>query len=375
MKIKRITLLVLVLLLGSCKERLVPGIHDEGGVPVIELCGTWAEMGHQYGILASPYLHDVMAYISSRQDGREDKMAEARDIAEKLYSNYPEKYKEFLEASAKSSGLGMDDIKLCNAVEYIEGTFFCSAIATWDDYSRDKLIFGRNYDAISYSEISNDIIITVFHPDGEMSAATIGYAGELYCVNGINEKGIFLELNNGMPSAGFEIDWSICPSTTQLMSLIFSAKTMDDAEYFFQNTPSSSSFIIGACNKDEARAYEWCRDGMKRGDEETPDGLMVNTNHYVHQEWKYDLPSNHDSWDSITRRTNLLEAALTYKGSMTIEKMQSLMSTTIEEGGPFSINTRYQLVYVPEDMSLFINTPALTDPWVEIKLAKYLITK
>lgn len=44
MKIKRITLLVIVLLLGSCKERLVPGIHDEGGVPVIELCGTWVEI-------------------------------------------------------------------------------------------------------------------------------------------------------------------------------------------------------------------------------------------------------------------------------------------------------------------------------------------
>lgn len=357
---------------ASCSGKGRSGIYDNGGITVVELSGSWPEMGRQYGLFTKQKLMDVLSYIDRQLAGREDRTRQAAEIADKLYEHYPQHFKAFMEASADSSGLGLEKIKLCNAVEYVEGAFFCSAIATWGDYSQDKLIFGRNYDAVSYSEISDDIIVTVYHPEGELSVATIGYAGEVYCVNGINQNGIFLELNNGMPSAGAEIDWSLCPSTSQLLELLFMARSMDDVDTFFLQTPSFASFLIGACTRAEARCYEWCRAGVRRGDAVTPDGLMVSTNHYVHPEWSYPVPSDSDSWDSITRRKNLCDAALANKGSMDVSRMQNLMSSTLAHGGPFSDLTRYQLVFVPEDMLLFINTPSLKSPWAAIDLAAYL---
>ena len=92
------------------------------------------------------------------------------------------------------------------------------------------------------------MVVRVFHPDDGIAAATVSYAGELYCVNGLNAKGIFIELNNGTPSAGTEMNWNICPSTVSLFNLLFEAGNMDDVDSFFKDTQSSLPYIIGVAD-------------------------------------------------------------------------------------------------------------------------------
>ena len=50
---------------------------------------------------------------------------------------------DFFAGMAETSGISMDRLKLCNAAEYVEGCFLCSAMAVWGDYSGGTLIFGR----------------------------------------------------------------------------------------------------------------------------------------------------------------------------------------------------------------------------------------
>lgn len=336
-------------------------------IDIVNICGSWHQMGCQYGEQAGKKMQDVLAYIDLKLDVSAERIRLAADIAEKLYSASPGNIKDFLDGVSSSSGISLERVKLCNAVEYIEESFFCSFMAAWDKFSCGKLVAGRNYDAASYGEIDRDIIVTVFHPDDGMKAAIVGYAGEIYCVNGINEKGIFIELNNGMPSAGKEIHWDLCPGTSRLLELLLKAETMNDVENFFRDTQSPASFIIGVCNKDEARTYEWCFDGVKRGDITSPCGLAVSTNHYVNKEWSYAVPTDGTSWESITRRTNLLELAGARAGAIDVEDMKEIMSTPIENGGPRHHLTRYQIVAVPADQTLYIHVPC-TGEWSEIKL-------
>lgn len=355
----------------SVGERDLDGhLYREGGIPVICLYGDWHQMGRQYGLLAKDMLLDVLAYIDSRLSGRAEAIEMAATLAHNLYAHYPAHHKEYLEGVSETSGIEMDRVILCNAVEYIEAAFFCSAMAVWGDYSSEGLIFGRNYDAMSYSEIARDIVLTVYHPEGQMAAATIGYAGELYCVNGFNEH-LFLELNNGMPSAGMEIHWDLCPGTSHLLNLIFSAKTMDEVDHFFRTTQSCASFIISVATAQEARSYEWCYAGVHRGDKQTPEGLLVSSNHYVHPDWPFCTPTDEESWLSISRRCHLLQQAEQHKGHIDVERMQQIMMTPIEEGGPHHPYTRYQMVVVPADMTLRLRIPNLTD-WAEIPLMTYL---
>lgn len=345
-------------------------LYNDGGIAVIDLHGSWHEMGRQYGILARDRMNDVLSYLDGKIGSDKEKTDAACDIAGKLYSNYPSHLKEFFSGITETSGLSLDRVKLCNAVEYVEGVFLCSAMAAWGDYTEGRLIFGRNYDAASYSEIDRDIVVTVYHPDDAMAAATIGYAGEIYCVNGFNEKGIFIELNNGMPSAGFDIHWDLCPSTTALFEMLFSADTIEKVDEFFNKTRSFASFTIGVADKREARSYEWCHQGVRRGDEMTDDGLMISTNHYVHRSWGFTVPSDKDSWDSISRRCNLEKRAREYRGRFDVSTMKKVMSAPIEEGGPKHLPTRYQIVAVPEDMTLHINIP-YNNGWTEINLRNY----
>lgn len=355
---------------GSLKSDRNGRSCDVDGITVLDLHGTWYQMGRQYGILAGDKMEDVLNYLDLKIGGDLQKQASAAEIAEKLYSNYPGHLKEFLDGMSQTSGLTPERVKLCNAVEYVEGVFLCSALAVWDGCGSGKLVFGRNYDAESYSEIFRDILVTVYHPDGGFAAATVGYAGELYCVNGLNAAGIFVELNNGMPSAGWDIHWDLCQSTATLFEMLFKARNLDDVDAFFTNTRSSASYTIGVADKSEARSYEWCYDGVRRGDVVTDNGLMVSTNHYVNECWDFSAPSDADSWNSITRRCNLLNLADRFKGGIDVDRMKEIMSTSLENGGPLHTPTRYQIVAVPEDMTLHVRA-SNNSKWVEIDMAGY----
>ncbi len=360
---------ILALLLCACN----PGrgnVRYADGVKVVNLYGTWHRMGCQYGRLNRKEMLDVLGYIDSKLAGRVEKADSAAAVAERLYAASPQYIKEFFDGVSETSDIGLERVKLCNAVEYAEGSFFCSFMAARGEYSGGKLVAGRNYDAVSFGEIDKDIIVTVFHPDCGMAVAIVGYAGEIYCVNGFNEKGFFLELNNGMPSAGWDIHWDLCPSTCRLLELLLKAETMDEVDSFFNTTQSSASFVIGVCNKDEARIYEWCHEGVNRGDSADCGGVVASANHYVSKKWDYALPNDESSWNSITRRANLLKMAEKYKGGIDVETMEEIMSAPLEDGGPFHNLTRYQIVAVPADYTLYIHVPCL-GRWSEVNLKRY----
>lgn len=330
-------------------------ITDIEGIEVVSLYGSWEEMGRQFGELAGGHLRHIYdGFLMPLIAGDESKLQSVKEVSEKLVSKYPDSYKDFFKGAAETSGLSYGALIMVNAVEYAEG-FFCSGIAAWGDYSRGSLVYGRNYDAASYRPIAEDVIVTVFHPaDGSIPTAIVGYAGELYAVNAFNRSGIFMELNNGMPSAGYNIDFERIASTTSLLEMMFEAENIDFVDNFLQARPSFASFIIGVADANEARAYEWCASGVKRADALTPDGLMVMTNHYVHPAWDFPTPSDEKSWNSLVRREHLLAQAEARKGNLGAEEMRALISTPIEDGGARHYLTRYQIVCEPAAMTLHI---------------------
>ncbi len=361
----------------SCGKKSRAAVFEKGalysmdGITVVDLHGSWLDMGRQYGSLCKEYLCDVLRYIYGKTAAGEAKLDSAIDISEKLYSHYPAYLRDFFTGMAETSDLNMRELRLCNALEYVEGCFFCSAMAVWNEYSADgRLVFGRNYDAVSYSELSSDIIITVYHPDGAHSIATIGYAGEIYCVNGLNDQAIFIELNNGMPSAGWNIHWNIIPGTTTLFDTLLHADSLNDVDKVLCSTQGFASFIIGVANKCEARSYEWCHEGIKRGDEATQ-GLTAITNHYVNGEWSYDTPTDEDSWNSLRRLRDIHVQANGYKGNIDVRRMQAIMATPIEEGGPLHSLTRYQMVVVPDNLTLYLRIPDSME-WTQIDMSGFL---
>ena len=264
---------------------------------------------------------------------------------------------------------------MINAVERIGGLPHCSVAMAWGDYTDGSLVIGRNYDYADYfSQIADDVAITVYHPaDGALATATIGYVGEIYAVNAINEAGIFLELNNGKPSANIKSPNYRFTGTTMLFDIMFDADDLNDIDLFFNTTNSSSSSIINVADSQKGVSYEWCPIDVKHGESENPEGLLVSTNYFLNPEWDFPVPSDADSWNAISRRENLLKLLDSKKGSVDVSVMQDIIATPFEDGGAMLDLTVYQLVVVPETFELWIRViDAEDDAWFSVDLLSLL---
>ena len=347
---------------------------QRGSIKVVDLSGTWFEMGRQYGALMKKELDEVLFVIDTVIENNEGNASKAEHIVETQTSQTPWRISQFFEGAAETSGFTVEQLQLANAIERIGGLPKCSVAMTWGDYAEDDLIIGRNYD---YSDalalLKDDIAVTVYHPaDGALATATIGYAGEIYAVNGLNEKGLFLELNNGRPSANIKSPNTRVTGTTMLFEILFEADTLDDMDLFFNTTNCSSSYIINVADKNEARSYEWCPIDVKRGEKDLPEGLLVSTNYYVNPDWLFATPSDEASWEGLTRRSNLIKLCEAEKGKMTEEKMMRIIETSIKDGGAENELTVYQLVVVPGTMTMWLRVIGGSD-WTPIDMGSFLV--
>lgn len=370
---KRLLFLLLPLILVCCGKKDM--LSFEGGtlqrvdsLKVLNVYGSWEQMGRQYGHLVSDHMRHILE-VGIEPGAKADsvKAEKAKAIADSLYARYPQRLKSFFKGMEQTSGFTMDELKAINAMEYTDWILNCSGLAVWGDYTKDgELLYGRNYDAGNFHKMGQDIIVTIFHPnDGALATALVGYAGEIYCVNGMNENGIFIELNSGAPSTGFSQDFLRSMGTTSLLSMLPDATDMDYVDAFFRCTSSSSGFIIGCADKDGALKYEWCQDGSVKVEGE--ENYMVMTNHYVSDKWNFPVPVDSASWKSFTRLSHLQKIAQDGKGEFDQSLMQKAFETSLEDGGATVEATEYQLIACPARRSWTIRIPGYCD-WTEVKL-------
>ena len=386
MKIRRIIAAVLAVLLTlvlfvSCastgknvSDTPQAAKYKAGPVSVVDLHGTWYEMGRQYGELMKDELHDVLAFLQTIIAANQGNSDTTDSIVEQQKSQTPYRICEFMKGAAETSALTYDQIHMINAVERIGGLPHCSVAMAWGDYTDGSLVIGRNYDYADYfSQIADDVAVTVYHPaDGALATATIGYVGEIYAVNAINEAGIFLELNNGKPSANIKSPNYRFTGTTMLFDIMFDADDLNDIDLFFNTTNSSSSSIINVADSQKGVSYEWCPIDVKHGESENPEGLLVSTNYFLNPEWDFPVPSDADSWNAISRRENLLKLIEAKKGSVDVSVMQDIIATPFEDGGAMLDLTVYQLVVVPETFELWIRVIDADDAWFSVDLLSLL---
>ena len=343
------------------------------GINVVDLHGTWHEMGRQYGALLKDELTEVYLFVKTIIQYSVGNAKKADSIIEVQTAQTPYRISEFMRGAAETSGLTVEQLQAVDAVERIGGLPKCSAVFCWDDYAAGPLVIGRNYDySDAFALLKDDVAVTVYHPaDGSLAVATVGYVGEIYAVNGLNEKGIFMELNNGKPSANIKSPDSRITGTTMLFSALFEIDELEDWDLFFSTVNCSSSYIINVADSRVARSYEWCPVGFKPGGSDLPDGLLVSTNYYVNPEWLFALPSDEASWQGLTRRNNLIALSEKAKGGIDAQKMLDIIETSVEDGGAMDELTVFQMVVVPESRNLWIRVIGGSG-WTQIDLSGFL---
>lgn len=358
-----------------------------GEFTLLDLFGTWREMGRQYGSLASSQLKEIYAKVFDDRllkfgtKNRERMETIARDF----YRNYPYRLRELLAGMAETSGLDFEKHLLLNAVQVIVAdelwgnppataqSFHCTGIAVWGEYSAGPLIYGRNYDYQDWlKELGKNLIVAVYHPcDGSLATASIDYPGIVYLTTGINERGIFLALNNGEPSGGALQYHNRIPAIAELFVFLLDSPDLDQLESFFQTTRSNFAYVVGTADDQTSRCFEWPVFDVKRRLSVKRPGLMVASNHFTEPSWGLPRPDDEKFWWTRTRRQNLLNLAEHFKGSIDVPRMKKIMDTRLEDLGATSDSTIYQVIAVPQHMTLSIKVPGITE-WTDIPIGGFL---
>lgn len=352
-------------------------LYGAGEVRVLELTGSYRQMGRQYGTLAKEDLQAMHATIGEVFLNNPDKQRrmppeELNTIARAVYDRYPRRYREILHGMAETSGLGLDQVLLVNALEWfpkINRLSYgkCSGIAVWGPYTGGPVVFGRNDDDDpAYLAFARRPVVAVFKPnDGSIPAALINYPGVIYNATGMNAEGLFIELNAGN-DMGFSLD-RVSIFTT-LFSFLQEYRSLAELDRAMRSTLVDISSIITVADPTRGYSYECSLWDTKRRDQDA-EGIVAAANEYSHPDWNITpLNPQKDPGANQIRKGNLLKLAARYKGAITPEvMMKKIMDVDIKDGGATHGGTVIQVVAAPADRKVWVKVPGRVE-WTEIGL-------
>ena len=347
---------------------------------VLDLHGSFREMGRQYGYLMRNEMQEAYKRTMNGTAAMGLGKAQVKEAGDMLYDSMSEKYVELIGGMSETSGLTLEQqkelnggvISLINAYIMKDANVSagCSGVAFWGNYSKDgKLYFGRNWDMI------RDLLVpylpymtlAVYHPDSGNTVANLEWIGEVYAETAMNDKGIFLELNNGAHSDPTH-EGGRPFAAVKLLDFMFDSSSMADISREFNTTLAADSYIIQVADKSSAYSFEWPTFGVNRRSENVS-GLLVAYNDFV--------PPYPAAWEGKvvppnpidTRRGNFLRMANSpaYYGRMDETLMQKFLELHARDGGGRLSGNVYQVIAVPEDYKMWLHGQNYSG-WEEIDL-------
>jgi len=354
-------------------------LYKAGNIGVLQLSGSYKEMGRQYGGLLKDEIQEFYTIVVDEHYIKDKglKYEEIKGFSEAVYTRYPEKFKALMSGINETSGLPLEKIVILDQVLGIQFIIAqqgeCSAVATWGEYTGGKpLVLGRNLDlAVDFKEFSRFLNVVVYNPVDDIPTAVVCYPGEITSFTGMNANGVFFEINEGAKSGGNIINEDRLMLPVELVRFLTDYSDFNEFDAAMNTTRSNYAFIVQVADKNAAYSYEVSVFDIKRRSGQEP-GLLVATNDFVNPAWGLTPPLDAED-KSVQRRDNLLGLANTYKGKITPDTMMQIMDTPFEEGGATWTNrTVYQVVVEPANNKLWMKTRGIQD-WVEIDLNKYFI--
>ncbi len=291
-----VLLLSILLIISSCGDETVTGgqnsadpvLYEAGDISIVELHGSYREMGRQYGSLLKDELQEFYSLaIEEYYVGEIGLPLEfLKEGTQEDFALYPERFKNIIYGMAETSGMELDELIILDEIIVIgaiaEAYEACSGVAAWGDYTdNNSLVFGRNFDYPEcFKNFSKYMTVAVYNPDdGSIPTASIGYTGQIQTLNGINKEGMFLELNAGSLSDTSLPESPRVPTCILLLSFLFDNSNMAQFDAAFNTNQTMLGLIVNVADKDRACSYEWATFGSMRRDGEN-EGFLVATNHF-----------------------------------------------------------------------------------------------
>jgi len=356
-------------------------LYSAGIFSVLELSGTYRQMGRQYGHLMSVKIKEMYNEVANQyaKNGVICSDISLEGFSMQLFRLYPRRFQDLAQGMSETSTMDINKIAVLN--EFFDyflrcrpgsgDTGHCSEISVWSGYSKDgKLVMGRNFDFPSfYRAFNKHIVIVVYNPsDASNSAAVITYPGQIGSIQVFNSRGLVLENNNGVASgdSGRYFGKRI-PFMIKDLGAMLDSSTVEGLDAALVTSRMHYPLIYNIAYPAGAFNYEMTTYDVKR--RQGQDGLLIGTNHFISPGWSLPASEYMEAIkDSKERYDNLKNLAERNKGKIDASIMMDMMDVPQDKGGatPQDKNI-YQFVAVPTDLKIWVKAMTCSD-WTEVNL-------
>ncbi len=247
----------------------------------------------------------------------------------------------------------------------------CSSFGVWGGASQDSsLIIGRNFDFYVGEDFAKNKIVTFFYPDKGYKFASIGWAGMVGVLSGMNETGLTVTMNAAKSAPPTS---SKTPISIIARKILQYSSNIQEAYQIARSMDAfvSESLLIGSAN-----------DGIAAIIEKSPENtilykvngeVLISTNHFQSKEF-LNNKDNDDAVKSIEGshslyRFNRLSELIREKGKITPLKAAEILRDPYGSGGRSigltnekSINqfiAHHSVIFEPKKRMMWVST----DPW------------
>jgi hypothetical protein len=255
----------------------------------------------------------------------------------------------------------------------------CSSFAVWGSKSADSsLLVGRNFDFYVGDDFARNKIISFYYPEKGYKFASVGWAGMVGVLSGMNEKGLSITLNAAKSSPPVS---SKTPISIIARHILQYASNIEEAYNLAKELDAfvSESLLIGSAADGKAAIIEKSPDGTYLY--ETTGEMIISTNHFQSENF-YGNPKNIDAVKSIEGshsqyRYRRLEELISQKAPLDpgksawiLRNPYGLRNKSIGWGNEMSLNqfiAHHAVIFQPEKRIMWVSTA----PWQLGKMVAY----
>lgn len=252
----------------------------------------------------------------------------------------------------------------------------CSSFAAWGANVQDgEMVVARNFDFYVGDDFARNKLLTFAVPDSGFRYASIGWAGMIGVVSGMNEKGLTVTINAAKGAIPTSAATPISILTREILQY---AQNIEQAYQIAQRTQTfvSESILIGSSVDNKAAVIEKTPDKTALY---SPDGeLLICTNHFQSKEFaadKYNV-ENIDQSDSKFRYDRVMELVkekktLNYSRAIDILRDRKYIGAEdMGVGNEMAVNqsiAHHSVVFMPTKGLMWVSTT----PWQSGKMVCY----
>ncbi len=268
----------------------LPARKAEGGefrfidhVAVLSVEGSPEEIGRQMGLLMAAKADRLLDYPRLLLSGKDGSVAWKKmvECSQKLWQNAPADHRKELDTFAATSGVDRDTLLIGNLMMDMYRGMGCSSLIIESPRSKTGgPLFGRNLDFFGGGVLHKFTLVTVCRPEGKRAFATVGFAGLMGCLSGMNDAGLAVAVHEVMVSSdGSKLfNPQGVPYTFAFRRILEECETVDEAEKLLRSIKRTTMLNLAVCDRETSAVLEMTPNSVVRRN--SKDGICVCTNHF-----------------------------------------------------------------------------------------------